>query len=452
MIKKLLIVEDDPGLQSQMKWCFEDTEVHVADDRESALSILRRVEPSVVTLDLGLPPDPGGSSEGFRTLEEILRLSPTTKVIVVTGREEKENAVKAIGMGACDFYQKPVDADILAFVVNRAFRLAELEKENQELFESQPATKLKGVIANSPEMLEICKTVEKIAPADLTTLISGETGTGKELLARAIHDNSLRKNKSFSAINCAAIPDNLLESELFGHEKGSFTGATATKKGKIEMADGGTLFLDEIGDMPMPLQAKMLRFLQERIIERVGGVKEIPVDVRVVCATHRNVQELISTGNFREDLYYRISEITLHVPPLRERQGDAIVIAKAMLKTFSKQLDRGSLLFSDDAVKCIKVYPWPGNVREMINKVKRATIMCEGKKVTAQDLELPHCSEVLGDDLFNLRQVREEAEKKAIRQALESSEYNMSRAAKLLGVTRPTLYSLTDKYNMTDQQ
>ncbi len=451
MIKKLLIVEDDPGLQSQMKWCFEDVEVHVADDRESALSLFRRVEPSVVTLDLGLPPDPGGSSEGFRTLEDILRLSPSTKVIVVTGREEKENAVKAIGMGASDFYQKPVDADILSFVVNRAFRLAELEKENQELVESQPATKLKGVIASSPEMLEICKTIEKIAPVDLTTLILGETGTGKELLARAIHDNSLRKNKAFSAINCAAIPENLLESELFGHEKGSFTGATAQKKGKIELADGGTLFLDEIGDMPLPLQAKMLRFLQERVIERVGGVKEVPVDVRVVCATHRQVRDLIDEGAFREDLYYRISEITLQVPPLRERHGDAIVIAKAMLKTFSKQLDRGSLTFSDEAVKCIQTYPWPGNVREMINKVKRATIMSEGKKVTAQDLELPNCDDEIGEDLFNLRQVREEAEKKAIRQALESSEYNMSRAAKLLGVTRPTLYSLTDKYNMTVQ-
>lgn len=451
MIKKLLIVEDDPGLQSQMKWCFEDIEVHVADDRESALSIFRRIEPSVVTLDLGLPPDPGGSSEGFRTLEEILRLSPSTKVIVVTGREEKENAVKAIGMGASDFYQKPVDADILSFVVNRAFRLAELEKENQELVESQPATKLKGVIASSPEMLEICKTIEKIAPADLTTLILGETGTGKELLARAIHDNSLRKNKAFSAINCAAIPENLLESELFGHEKGAFTGATAQKKGKIELADGGTLFLDEIGDMPLPLQAKMLRFLQERVIERVGGVKEVPVDIRVVCATHRQVVELIDEGAFREDLYYRISEITLQVPPLRERHGDAIVIAKALLKTFSKQLDRGALTFSDDAVKCIQTYPWPGNVREMINKVKRATIMSEGKKVTAQDLELPNCGDEIGEDLFNLRQVREEAEKKAIRQALESSEYNMSRAAKLLGVTRPTLYSLTDKYNMSVQ-
>ncbi|ARU56211.1 acetoacetate metabolism regulatory protein AtoC [Oleiphilus messinensis] len=447
MTKKLLIVEDDPGLQSQMRWCFEDIEVHLADDRESALSILRRVEPAVVTLDLGLPPDPGGSSEGFQTLQDILRLAPDTKVIVVTGREEKENAVKAIGLGAADFYQKPVDGEILSFVVNRAFRIAELERENKEFSESQQASRLKGIIASSPEMLAICKTVEKIAPADVTTLILGETGTGKEVLARAVHDMSPRKKKSFAAINCAAIPENLLESELFGYEKGAFTGATAQKKGKFELADGGTLFLDEIGDMPMPLQAKLLRFLQERVIERVGGVKEIPVDLRVVCATHQDVQQLISEGKFREDLYYRISEITLNVPPLREREGDSIVIAQALLKAFSKQMDKGNLSFSDDAVCAIRSYSWPGNVREMINKVKRATIMADGKKVVAEDLELGQIED-RSSEMFNLRQIREDAEKKAIKQALESSEFNMSRAAKLLGVTRPTLYSLTDKYNM----
>ncbi|MCG8611041.1 MAG: PEP-CTERM-box response regulator transcription factor [Pseudomonadales bacterium] len=430
-----------------MRWCFEDIEVHLADDRESALSILRRVEPAVVTLDLGLPPDPGGSSEGFQTLQDILRLAPDTKVIVVTGREEKENAVKAIGLGAADFYQKPVDGEILSFVVNRAFRIAELERENKEFSESQPASRLKGIIASSPEMLAICKTVEKIAPADVTTLILGETGTGKEVLARAVHDMSPRKKKSFAAINCAAIPENLLESELFGYEKGAFTGATAQKKGKFELADGGTLFLDEIGDMPMPLQAKLLRFLQERVIERVGGVKEIPVDLRVVCATHQDVQQLISEGKFREDLYYRISEITLNVPPLREREGDSIVIAQALLKAFSKQMDKGNLSFSDDAVCAIRSYSWPGNVREMINKVKRATIMADGKKVVAEDLELGQIED-RSSEMFNLRQIREDAEKKAIKQALESSEFNMSRAAKLLGVTRPTLYSLTDKYNM----
>ncbi|MFD2228554.1 PEP-CTERM-box response regulator transcription factor [Alkalimarinus sediminis] len=451
MKKKLLIIEDDPGLQSQMRWCFEDTEVYIADDRESALSHLRRVEPQVVTLDLGLPPDPGGSSEGFALLDEILRLAPNTKIIVVTGREEKENAVKAVGNGACDFYQKPLDADILSFVVNRAFRLYELEKENIEFNRSQQSSTLKGLIANSPQMLKICRTVEKIAPADVTTLILGETGTGKEVIAKALHDLSPRSDKAFSAINCAAIPENLLESELFGYEKGAFTGANQTKKGKIELTDGGTLFLDEIGDMPMPLQAKLLRFLQERVIERVGGVREIPVDVRVVCATHQDIQNLISLGNFREDLYYRVSEITLNIPALKDREGDPVLIAQSLLHNFSNQLDRPNLNFSDDAIGAIREYNWPGNVREMINKVKRAAIMADGKRVTAEDLELSEpCSTT--DSVLNLRQVRETAEKQAIQHALQISKYNMAQTARLLGVTRPTLYNLTDKYKISTNE
>jgi len=430
-----------------MRWCFEDIDVYVADDRESALSHLRRVEPQVVTLDLGLPPNPGGASVGFALLQDILTLAPLTKVIVVTGREERENAVKAIGMGATDFYQKPVDADILSFVVNRAFRLYELEKENRELSRGQSTSRLKGIIASSPAMLEICKTVEKIAPADVTTLILGETGTGKEVLARAIHDLSPRASNNFAAINCAAIPENLLESELFGYEKGAFTGASQMKKGKVELANGGTLFLDEIGDMPMALQAKLLRFLQERVIERVGGVREIPVDVRVICATHRDLTTLIEEGSFREDLYYRVSEITLHVPPLRERAGDALVIAQSLLKTFTKQMDRGIVGFSDDAVRAIQQYEWPGNVRELINKVKRATIMSENRRISAKDLELEGVVDS-GDHVLNLRQVREEAERKAIVRALQTAQYNMAQAARLLGVTRPTLYNLTDKYNL----
>ena len=447
MKKRLLIVEDDPGLQSQMRWCFEDIDVYVADDRESALSHLRRVEPQVVTLDLGLPPHPGGTSVGFSLLQDILTLAPLTKIIVVTGREERENAVKAIGMGATDFYQKPVDADILSFVVNRAFRLYELEQENRELSRGQSTSRLKGIIASSPAMLEICKTVEKIAPADVTTLILGETGTGKEVLARAIHDLSHRSANNFAAINCAAIPENLLESELFGYEKGAFTGASQMKKGKVELANGGTLFLDEIGDMPMALQAKLLRFLQERVIERVGGVREIPVDVRVICATHRDLSTLIEEGTFREDLYYRVSEITLHVPPLRERSGDALVIAQSLLKTFTKQMDRGIVGFSDDAIRAIQQYEWPGNVRELINKIKRATIMSENRRVAAKDLELEGIVDS-GDHVLNLRQVREEAERQAIVRALQTAQYNMAQAARLLGVTRPTLYNLTDKYNL----
>lgn len=447
-MKRLLIVEDDPGLQSQMRWCFSDQiEVSVAADRDSALTALRRMEPQVITLDLGLPPDAGGASEGFALLEEILRLAPMTKVIVVTGREDKENAVKAIGMGASDFYQKPLDADILTFVVNRAFRLAELEQENRELIGQTNGASIKGIVAASPEMMEICRTIEKVAPTDVTTLITGETGTGKELLARALHDLSHRTDQPFAAINCAAIPENLLESELFGFEKGSFTGATQAKKGKIESANGGTLFLDEIGDMPMALQAKLLRFLQERVVDRVGSVKPVPVDVRVVCATHRNVQELITQGEFREDLYYRISEITLDVPALRERDGDALVIAQSLLKSLGKQLDRPNLSFSEDAVQAITSYAWPGNVREMINKVKRAIIMADGKRVSAGDLQL---STGEGEQVnqLNLRHVREQAEKQAILQALHCTSFNMSQASRLLGVTRPTLYNLTDKYRI----
>jgi two-component system NtrC family response regulator len=431
-----------------MRWCFsDDIEVALATDRESALTALRRLEPEVITLDLGLPPDPGGATEGFKLLEDILRLAPMAKIIVVTGREEKENAVKAIGMGASDFYQKPLDADILTFVVNRAFRLAELERDNRELSTHRNGTSIKGIVAASSQMLTICRTLEKIAPTDVTTLITGETGTGKELLARGLHDLSQRADQPFAAINCAAIPENLLESELFGFEKGSFTGATQSKKGKIENANGGTLFLDEIGDMPMALQAKLLRFLQERVVDRVGSVKPIPVDVRVVCATHRDVRQLIDSGTFREDLYYRISEITLDVPALRDRDGDSMVIAQSLLKSLGKQMDRANLTFTEDAVSAINAHPWPGNVREMINKVKRATIMADGKRVTAADLELNGNAEDAESQL-NLRQVRERAERTAILQALQTSSFNMAQASRLLGITRPTLYNLTDKYRI----
>lgn len=447
--KTLLIIEDDPGLQSQMRWCFnEGVEVHMASDKQSAISLLRRYEPQVVTLDLGLPPDPGGASEGFRVLEEILQLSPKTKVIVVTGREENENAVRAIGMGATDFFQKPLDADILNFVVERAFQVHQLEQENSKLKHAQTDSGIPGVIANSPAMLKVCRTLEKIAPADVTTLVLGETGTGKEVLAKAIHSLSPRADGPFAAINCAAIPENLLESELFGHEKGAFTGAHQQKKGKIELANGGTLFLDEIGDMPPSLQPKMLRFLQERVIERVGGVKEIPVEVRVVCATHQDISELIQQGSFREDLYYRVSEITLNIPPLREREGDSVLIAQALLKNVGEGMNRDKLRLSEDAMNAIRSYDWPGNVREMINKIKRAAIMADGNNVSAEDLELESETLSLPEGSLNLKQIRDTAEKTACIQAIKGAHGNMAKAARILGITRPTLYSLFEKHGI----
>ena len=444
--KKLLIVEDDPGLQSQLRWSFEEYDVAVAADRETALAQLRRLEPAVVTLDLGLPPDPGGVTEGFATLKEILKLAPDTKVIVVTGHNDVSNAVRAIGMGAYDFYEKPVEPDLLGLVVERAHRLHGLELENRRLATQEVLSPLEGVIATSQEMLQVCKMVEKLAPTDVSTLILGESGTGKEVLVKALHQLSSRADKKMVAINCAAIPDNLLESELFGYEKGAFTGAVKTTVGKIETAEGGILFLDEVGDLPMALQAKLLRFLQERVIERVGGRKEIPVDVRVVCATHRNLMEMVAAGEFREDLYYRINEATIKVPPLRERGGDAVVLARWFLQRFAKQLNRPVKGFTQQAFEAIEKYPWPGNVRELENRIKRAVIMADGTQITEQDLEMDE----VGDEQepFNLRQVRENAEQRAITRALSYSENNVSHTAEMLGITRPTLYNLMKKYNI----
>jgi len=450
--RTLLVIEDDPGLQSQMKWCFgEDIEVVIAEDNKSALTALRRFEPAVVTLDLGLPPDPGGSTEGFRLLEEILALAPSTKIIIITGREEKENAVKAIGMGAYDFYQKPVDAETLLFVVERAFKLAKLEHQTREYEKNKARNNNYGIITSTPEMLNIIQTIEKVAPADITTLILGKTGTGKELIARALHTASNRSETPFSAINCAAIPENLLESELFGHEKGSFTGAHALKKGKIEITDTGTLFLDEIGDMPPALQAKLLRFLQERCIERVGGTQEIPVDVRIVCATHQDLRKLISEGQFREDLFYRLSEIIIDVPALHERQGDAVIIANSLLESIASTQGTTKKRFNDEALQAIEQHTWPGNVRELVNKIKRAVIMANGQYITAQDLDLEKGNE---EEImpFNLREVRANAERHAILRALNHCHGKIAQSSRLLGITRPTLYTLLEKYDIQVKQ
>jgi two-component system NtrC family response regulator len=446
--KCLLVVEDDPGLQSQLRWCFERFEVVVAGDRQEAIAQVRRSRPSVVTLDLGLPPDPGGVSEGFAVLEEIIVLAPYTKVVVITGNDDRENAVKAIGLGAYDFYQKPVDPQTLNLVVERAHRVYELELENQRLHQAERETPLSGIIAASPQMLKACRTVEKVARSDVTVLILGESGTGKELFARAIHELSPRATGPLVAINCAAIPETLLESELFGYEKGAFTGAVKQTKGKIEYADGGTLFLDEIGDLPQSLQAKLLRFLQERVIERVGGRQEIPVDVRIVCATHQDLEGMISEGRFRQDLYYRISEITIPIPPVRKREGDVLVLARAFVDRYNKEFGRSVRGFTKDALAAIESFGWPGNVREIESRVKRAVIIADGPQLCPEDLDL----ELLNDQealALSLQEVREEAESRAIRRILARVDGNISQAARLLGVTRPTLYSLMDRYGLT---
>ena len=444
--RHLLVVEDDKGLQSQLRWCFEDYEVLVAEDRDSALAQLRRHEPPVVLQDLGLPPDAEGGSEGFATLEHILSLAPSTKVIVVTGNGDQHNAVKAVGLGAYDFYQKPVDTDVLQLIVRRAYQIYELEQENYRLLRERGASPLDGIVAASEKMLHVCRIIEKVAPTNATTLLLGESGTGKEILARAIHSLSPRVRKPFVAINCAAIPETLLESELFGHEKGAFTGAVKLTPGKIENADGGTLFLDEIGDMPLALQAKLLRFLQERVVERVGGRDEIPVDVRVVCATNQDLDAGIRDGRFRQDLFYRISEITIRIPPLREREGGRLVLARTLLEKATAQHGRRITGFSPDAQNAIESYSWPGNVREMENKIKGAVIMAEGKQVTALDLGLAEADAAPPN--LNLREVRREAETRAIRRALASANDNVSQAAKILGITRPTLYDLMEKYGL----
>jgi len=442
--RRLLVVEDDKGLQSQLRWCFEDYDVFVAEDRDAAVAQLRRHEPPVVLQDLGLPPDAEGVAEGFATLEQILAIAPATKVIVVTGHGDQHNAVKAVGLGAYDFYQKPVDTDVLQLIVNRAYQIFELEQENLKLQRERGASPLDGIVAASEKMLHVCRVIEKVAPTSATTLLLGESGTGKELLARAIHALSPRSRKPFVAINCAAIPEALLESELFGHERGAFTGAIKQTQGKIETADGGTLFLDEIGDMPMALQAKLLRFLQERVVERVGGRDEIPVDVRVVCATNQDLDAGIREGRFREDLFYRISEITIRIPPLREREGGRLVLARALLEKVAAQHARRIAGFSVDAQHAIENYGWPGNVRELENKIKGAVIMAEGKHVTAGDLGLADVD--ASPPNLNLREVRREAETRAIRRALASTNDNVSQAAKMLGITRPTLYDLMQKY------
>ena len=444
--KPLLIVEDDPALQKQMRWEFEQYEAVVASDRDTAIAQLRRYEPAVVTMDLGLPPRPDDPAEGLKLLEEIHALAPETKVIVLTGQNDRANALKAIGLGAYDFCTKPFEPELLTWTIDRAFRVHELQEENRRLQLATQSPAMSGIITRDPEMQRICRTIEKVAPTSATILILGESGTGKELLARALHDLSPRSGNRFVAINCAAIPDTLLESELFGYEKGAFTGAARQTLGKIETAANGTLFLDEIGDLPTSLQAKILRFLQERVIERIGGRQEIPVDVRIVCATHQSLKDRIVEGKFREDLYYRLAEIVVDVPPLRTRKADTALLAHSFVRRFAAEQRRGVMTLLPDAVDAIEAHPWPGNVRELENVIKRAVIMADGQKIGAGDIGLavPESDAAM----LNLRQVRDEAEKGAVVRVLSRVNGNLSKAAELLGVSRPTLYDLMDRFGL----
>ena len=441
--RTLLIVEDDLTLQKQMRWALDAFETIVADDRKSAIAQLRRYEPAVVTMDMGLPPDPGEPTEGFLLLGEMLALAPDTKVIVLTGQHDRDNAVKAVAMGAYDFFGKPFEPDLLALTIDRAFRLHDLQLENLRLKELQ-GSGLSGMLTRDAGMLKVCRTVEKVASANVTVALLGESGTGKEVLARGLHTLSPRVKERFVAINCAAIPEALLESELFGYEKGAFTGAVKQTQGKIETAHKGTLFLDEIGDLPMSLQAKLLRFLQERVVERIGGREEIPVDVRIVCATHRELKAQIRTGLFREDLYYRLAEIVIEIPPLREREGDASLLAHAFVQRFAKENGRGTLHLSEDALAAIEAHPWPGNVRELENCLKRAVIMAEASRLTAEDLGLEAADMEL--EHLNLRQVRDEAERRALVRVLARTNGNVARAADILGISRPSLYDLMNRF------
>jgi two-component system, NtrC family, response regulator len=438
--KKLLVVEDDRGLQKQLRWTLEAWDVQVAACRETALAQVRRHQPAVVLLDLGLPPDPDAASEGLAAIAGILAMAPETKIIVLSGNQHRSNALKAIAMGAYDFHQKPCEPDVLALVIERAFYLHAMQQENRRMLQIDAGSPLAGIVSRDPAMLQLCRSVEKLAPSSATVMLLGESGCGKEVIAKGLHKLSGRIEGRFVAINCAAIPEELLESELFGHEKGAFTGAGQQTLGKIEMANGGTFFLDEIGDMAMPLQAKLLRFLQERVIERIGGRSEIAIDARIICATHRDLPAMVAAGHFREDLLYRLREIVLTIPPLRERVGDAVLLAHHFRNRFCTSERRAHAAFSPCALQAIEQYRWPGNVRELENCIKRAVILNDSPVIRAQDLGLGTAA---GTEVpVNLRQVRDAAEYRVMVMALARANGNIVKAAELLGVSRPTLYDL----------
>ena len=442
--QKLLIVDDDEDLRTQMKWALTaDYNVYLAEDRQSAIAIINKERPAVITLDLGLPPNPAGVEEGFAILDHILDNYSHTKVIIITGRGEKEHALRAVEKGAYDFFYKPIQLDELKVVLRRAFHVSQLEHEQREMRHRLSGDTFEGMIGTSTQMQDVFSTIRKVATTDAPVLIRGESGTGKELVARAIHRLSIRESKPFIPINCSAIPENLIESELFGHEKGTFTGAHAQRKGRFEMAEGGTLFLDEIGDLPLILQTKLLRFLQEKTIERVGGREQIEVDTRVLAATNRDLEEAMKNATFRDDLYYRLSVINISLPALRERNADVVLLAKTFLDRYTSETRKKIKGFSSEAIEAIESYSWPGNVRELENRIKRAVIMSEGKKITLEDLEM---KAVAGKkELIMLKDAREILEKDLILKAMARNENNLTKAASDLGISRPTLYDLMEK-------
>ncbi len=446
---KLLIVEDDEGLCSQYRWAFPTCDILMAHARPQAVALVKREYPPVAIMDLGLPPDPDGVSEGFATLTEVLRIAPQTKVIVVTGNGERKNALRAIALGAYDFCEKPVEIDVLRTIIERGLNLHRLEEENRRLANVPTRSSIERIVTSHTGMLKVCRDIEKIATTNVPVLLLGESGTGKEALARAVHDLGPRAKQPFVAINCGAIPENLLESELFGHERGAFTGAVKQTIGKIEMAHKGTLFLDEVGDLPHPLQAKLLRFLQDQIVERIGGRQKIQVDVRVVSATNANLDEKIAQGVFRGDLFYRMNAFTIRIPPLRDRGTDIVLLANFFLNRFNQEFGRGIRGFSETAIAAMNGHEWPGNVRELENRLKRAVVMAERRMIDASDLELEPPVRDVPD--LDLRAARLRAEREVIQEALMRSNNTLSVAARLLGVSRPTLYGLMEAHGFATE-
>jgi len=453
MKQKLLIVDDEEAIRTQMKWALsQDYEVYFAEDRKGALEAFEANSPSMTLLDLGLPPRPNESGEGLTVLSDILAVDSTAKVIIISGQSEKQNAIEAVGAGAYDFLCKPVDMEELKLLIRRCIHVVELEKEYRELQQSKRSEVFEDMLGTSPQMQAVFAFIRKVAGTNASVLLLGESGTGKEMAAAAIHRRSARKDGSFVAINCNAIPENLLESELFGHEKGAFTGAHIQRKGLLETASGGTLFLDEIGELPQAIQVKLLRFLQEQRLQRVGGRQEIQVDTRLVAATNADLQELIDNGKFREDLYFRLAVVTIRLLPLRERGEDVVFLAREFLQTYANQSSRTKVFFAPDALRAIARHSWPGNVRELQNRVKRAVIMAAGSRVTSKDLELEPDQHMAASSTTTLRQAREHIEREMIEDALKRNAGRITTAAADLGISRPTLYELMEKLGIVKER